>query len=84
MNIMQVRDRILCVSLTTFIHVHIVIFIKDCNLLFFFTSAFAFAELIDNSLAATATNEGIRKVEIRLVSVFAEIFSYFMNLCMKE
>ncbi|XP_046854704.1 structural maintenance of chromosomes flexible hinge domain-containing protein 1-like isoform X2 [Xenia sp. Carnegie-2017] len=28
---------------------------------------FAFAELIDNSLAATATNEGIRKVEIRLM-----------------
>lgn len=29
--------------------------------------AFAFAELVDNALAATADNEGPRKIEIRLV-----------------
>ena len=31
--------------------------------------AFAFAELVDNALAATADNEGPRKIEIRLVCV---------------
>jgi hypothetical protein len=33
-----------------------------------FFSAYAFAELIDNSLAATADNQGVRLIEIRLVS----------------
>ena len=32
--------------------------------------AFAFAELVDNALAATADNEGPRKIEIRLVCVW--------------
>lgn len=31
--------------------------------------AFAFAELVDNALAATADNVGPRKIEIRLVCV---------------
>ena len=31
--------------------------------------AFAFAELVDNALAATSENEGPRKIEIRLVRV---------------
>lgn len=34
----------------------------------FLFSAYAFAELIDNALAATAENEGPRNIEIRLVS----------------
>ena len=34
-----------------------------------FLPAYAFAELIDNSLAATARNEGARDIEIRLVSI---------------
>ncbi len=29
--------------------------------------AFAFAELVDNALAATAGNKGLRKIEIQLV-----------------
>lgn len=31
-------------------------------------AAFAFAELVDNALTATAENLGTRKIEIRLVS----------------
>ena len=34
-------------------------------------SAFAFAELVDNALAATADNEGAREIEIRLVRFVA-------------
>lgn len=38
-------------------------------------AAYAFAELIDNSLAATAQNETTRDIEIRLVSVVVLILS---------
>ena len=45
------------------------IVIKDgCMIFCTFLSAYAFAELIDNALAATAQNEGSRSIEIRLVS----------------
>jgi len=36
-------------------------------LLFCWFVAYAFAELIDNALAATADNEGMREIDIRLV-----------------
>lgn len=38
------------------------------NETFFLFLAFAFAELVDNALAATADNKGPRKIEIQLVS----------------
>ena len=37
--------------------------------------AFAFAELVDNALAATAGNKGLRKIEIQLVSMLTTIWS---------
>ena len=39
-------------------------------------TAYAFAELIDNALAATANNTGPRNIEIRLVSSFFSVLSY--------
>ena len=41
--------------------------IKIVSVTVFRILAFAFAELVDNALAATADNEGPRKIEIRLV-----------------
>lgn len=41
------------------------------NVLFAFISAFAFAELVDNAMAATAENDGSREIEIRLVWLLA-------------
>ena len=40
-------------------------------MLFAFISAFAFAELVDNAMAATAENDGSREIEIRLVWLLA-------------
>ena len=40
-------------------------------MLFSFISAFAFAELVDNAMAATAENDGSREIEIRLVWLLA-------------
>lgn len=50
----------------------------------FLFSAYAFAELIDNALAATAENEGPRNIEIRLVSfaILSLILKQaFINVC---
>lgn len=41
--------------------------IKQCD----FSAAYAFAELIDNALAATAANKGLRQIEIKLVGIFS-------------
>ncbi|CAG5896193.1 unnamed protein product, partial [Menidia menidia] len=35
---------------------------------------YAFAELVDNSLSATATNKGVRRVEIRTVVISASVY----------
>ena len=42
----------------------------------FYLPAFAFAELIDNALAATVDNPRSRKIDIRLVSVEMECTAY--------
>ena len=37
-----------------------------------FFLAYAFAELIDNALAATADNKGLRNIELLLVNISCE------------
>ena len=41
-----------------------------------FFLAYAFAELIDNALAATALNSGPRKIELRLVKFHLFLFEF--------
>jgi hypothetical protein len=39
-------------------------------------SAFALAELIDNSLSATSRNVGIRRIQIKLVRKYIKRFKF--------
>ena len=55
------------------------------NITLTFFAAYAFAELIDNSLAATRNNTGPRNIEIRLVRLSFEFFfqlnKYNFHVC---
>ncbi len=82
MNTTPVKDRRRCVSL----HAHLcqaavlehAVGLMSC-FSFSCVAAYAFAELIDNALSATAKNTGIRRIEIRLVRI--QPCFYYTNPC---